>query len=63
MELPAQHRHYMKIDFTKLGRGPTIACQVWVANIEMAISVAKVVKGNFCTQEALRLLCPKNSTT
>jgi hypothetical protein len=49
MALLARHRHYMKIDFAKLGRGPTIACQVWVANMEMAISIAKVAKGNFCT--------------
>ncbi len=40
----------------KLGSGNTIECQVWVANVEMAISVAKVVHGNFCTQETLRVL-------
>jgi hypothetical protein len=51
-----QHRHYMNTNFNTLGRGPTIACQVWVANMEMAISIAKVAKGNFCTQETLRQL-------
>ncbi len=50
MALLAWHQHYMKIDFAKLGCGPTIGCQVWVANMKMAISVAKVPKGNFCTQ-------------
>ncbi len=40
----------------KLGSGTTIACQVWVANVKMAISVTKVVCGNFCMQETLRLL-------
>ncbi len=40
----------MKIDFAELGRGPMIAHQVWVANMEMT-------KGNFCTQESLHLLC------
>jgi hypothetical protein len=57
MALLARHQHYMKIDFTKLGRGPsTLARQVWVANMEMTISVAKVAKGNFFTQESLCLL-------
>ena len=40
----------------KLGSGATIAHQVWVANVEIPISIAKVVRGNFCTQETLRLL-------
>ncbi len=51
-----RHKHLMDVDFIKLGSGTTIARQVWVANVEMAISVAKVVHGNFCTQEALLLL-------
>ncbi len=56
MALLARHQHYMKIDFAKLGCGLTIARLVWVANKEMAISIAKVTKGNFCTQESLCLL-------
>ncbi len=59
MALLAGHRHYMKIDFAKLGLGPLIVRQVWVADIEMAISIAKVLKSNFCTQESLHLLCTK----
>ena len=51
-----QHKHLMDVDFIKLGSGTTIAHQVWVANVEMASSVAKVVHGNFCTQETLQLL-------
>ena len=51
-----QHWHFLTIDFVELGRGPTLACQVWVANMEMAISVFKVVRGNFCTQESLCML-------
>ncbi len=52
-----QHQHFLTIDFVELGCGPTIACQVWVAIImEMAISVFKVVRGNFCMQESLRML-------
>jgi hypothetical protein len=47
----------MDVDFIKLGSGTTIARQVWVANVEMAISIAKVAHGNFCTQETLLLLC------
>ncbi len=46
----------MNIDFTKEGSGPTIAKQVWVASVEMAISVAKVTQGNFCSHAALQLL-------
>jgi hypothetical protein len=51
-----QHKHLMEVDFIKLGSGTTIAHQVWIANVEMAISVAKVAHGNFCTQETLLLL-------
>jgi hypothetical protein len=51
-----RHKHFMDVDFMKLGSGTTIKCQVWVANVEMVISVAKVVHGNFCTQETLRVL-------
>jgi len=54
--LHERHKHLMEVDFAKLGSGTTIARQVWVANVEMAISVAKVVRDNLCTQEALRLL-------
>ena len=54
--LPEQHKHLMNVDFAKLGSGTTIAWQVWVANVEMAISVAKVARENFCTQETLLLL-------
>jgi hypothetical protein len=51
------HQHFLTIDFVELGHGPTLACQVWVANMKMAISVFKVARGNFCTQESLCLLC------
>jgi len=44
----------MDVDFVNLGSGPTIVQQVWVANVEMAISVAKVARGNFCTQDNLQ---------
>jgi hypothetical protein len=54
--LLGQHGHYLSTNFDKLGHGPTLACQVWVANIEMAISIAKVAKGNFCTHETLQQL-------
>jgi hypothetical protein len=54
--LLGHHQHYMSTNFDKLERGPTIACQVWVANMEMAISIAKVAKGNFCTQDTLQQL-------
>jgi hypothetical protein len=47
----------MDVDFIKLGSGTTIAHQVWVANVEMAVSIAKVAHDNFCTQETLLLLC------
>jgi hypothetical protein len=51
-----RHKHFMEVDFNKLGSGTTIARQVWVANVEMAISVAKIARGNFCTQDSLRIL-------
>ncbi len=54
--LHERHRHLMEVDFTKLGSGTTIARQVWVANVDMAISVARIAGANTCTQEALRLL-------
>ncbi len=47
----------MDVDFIKLRSRTTIARQVWVAKVEMAISVAKVARGIFCTQETLLLLC------
>jgi hypothetical protein len=50
------HRHYMLTNFEELGKGPTLARQVWVANMEMAISVARVAQANFCTQDTLRQL-------
>jgi hypothetical protein len=43
------HRHYLLTNFEVLGSGPTLARQVWVANVEMAISVARVAKANFCS--------------
>ena len=58
-----QHCHFMDIDFTKLGSSFTIlARQVWVANVEMAISITEVAQGNFCSQAALRLLCTPLTT-
>ena len=51
-----RHKHLMEVDFAKLGSGTTIARQVWVAKVEMAISVARVARDNSCTQETLRLL-------
>jgi hypothetical protein len=42
-----RHRHFIQIDFDQLGRGPTLARQVWVANMEIAISIAKVARGKF----------------
>jgi hypothetical protein len=51
-----RHEHFMDVDFMKLGSGTTIEHQVWVANVKMAIRVSKVVRGNFCTQETLRVL-------
>jgi hypothetical protein len=59
--LLARHRHFMRINFNILGSGPVLACQVWVANMEIAISVAKVARGNFCTQESIRLLSTPHS--
>ncbi len=29
-----RHKHFMDVDFNKLGSGTTIARQVWVANVE-----------------------------
>jgi hypothetical protein len=51
-----RHQHLMDMDFFKLGSRPTITCQVWVTNIEMVISVAKVAWGNFCSQEVIKAL-------
>ncbi len=50
-----RHWHFLTIDFVELGHGPAFACQVWVAGMETAISVFKVARGNFCTQESLHL--------
>jgi hypothetical protein len=54
--LLCRHQHYLSTNFEVLGSGPTLACQVWVANMEMAISVARVAKANFCSQDTLRQL-------
>ncbi len=54
--LLCRHRHYLSTDFEALGSSPTLARQVWVANMEMAISVAKIAKANFCSQDTLRQL-------
>jgi hypothetical protein len=51
-----RHKHFIDVDFMKLGSGTTIAHQVWVANVKMAISVAKILHGNFCMQETIQLL-------
>jgi hypothetical protein len=59
-----RHKHFMDVDFNKLGCGTTIARQVWVANVEMAMSVAKIARGDFCTQDSLcrlRMPVPKIS--
>jgi hypothetical protein len=50
------HQHLMDVDFLQLGSGPTITRQVLVANVEMAIGVAKVAWGNFCSQEVIKVL-------
>jgi hypothetical protein len=56
-----QHQHLMDMDFVQLGSVPTITRQVLVANVEMAISVAKIARGNFCSQEVIKVLCtPQN---
>ncbi len=55
--LLGRHWHYMNTNYNTLGCGLTIARQVWVTNMEMAISIARVAKGNFCMQETLRQLC------
>ncbi len=59
--LLVHHRHFMRINFNVLGSGPALARQVWVTNMEMAISVAKVARENFCTQESIRLLSTPHS--
>jgi hypothetical protein len=51
-----RHQHLMDMDFVQLGSGPTITRQVWVSNVEMAISIAKVAWGNFCSQEVIKVL-------
>ncbi len=51
--LLCRHRHCLSIKFEVLGSGPTLAHQVWVANMEMAVSVARVAKANFCLQDTL----------
>jgi hypothetical protein len=51
------HQHLMDVDFLQLGCGPTITCQVWVANVEMAISIAKVARGNLCSKKVIKVLC------
>ena len=43
----------MLTNFEVLGSGPTLARQVWVANMKMAISIARVAKANFCLQDTL----------
>jgi hypothetical protein len=54
--LLCRHLHYMSKFFEVLRSGPTLARQVWVANMEMAISIARVAKANFCSQDTLRQL-------
>jgi hypothetical protein len=54
--LLGQHRHYMSTNFDELGHGPTLAHHVWVANMEVAISAAKVAKGRFCIHETFQQL-------
>jgi hypothetical protein len=54
--LLGRHQHYMSTNFDELGCGPTLAHQVWVANIDMAISTTKVAKERFCTHETLQQL-------
>jgi hypothetical protein len=51
--LLCHHRHYMLTNFEVPGSSPILAHQVWVANMEMAISVARVAKANFCLQDTL----------
>ena len=46
----------MLTNFEELGSGPTLARQVWFANMEMAIGITRVAKANFCTQNTLRQL-------
>ncbi len=54
--LLGRHQHYMNTNCNTLGCRPTIARQVWGTYMDMAVSIAKVAKGNFCTQETLRQL-------
>jgi hypothetical protein len=66
--LLCRHQHYLLTNFEVLRSGPTLAHQVWVANMEMAISVARVAKANFCLQDTLCQLnipsvVPKNNHT
>ncbi len=63
-----RHRHYLLTNFEVLGSGPTLARQVWITlNMEMAISVARVAKANFCSQDTLSIehsiRRPKYTTT
>jgi hypothetical protein len=58
-----RHQYFLTIDFVKLGCGPPLTHKVWVANMEMAISVFKVARGNFYTKESLCLLCTPLDTT
>jgi hypothetical protein len=51
--LLCHHQHYLLTNFEVLGSGPTLARQVWVVNMEMAINVARVAKANFCSQDTL----------
>jgi hypothetical protein len=56
-----RHQYLMDVDFVQLGSSPTITRQVWVVNVEMAISVVKVAWGNFCSQEVIKVLrTPQN---
>ena len=62
------HRHYLLTHFQILRSGPTSAGQVWVANMDMAISIPRVAKANFCSQDTLGQLnipsvVPKNTAT
>jgi hypothetical protein len=54
--LLGQHRHYMNTTFNKLGRGPTLACQMWECLHSNGYQCCQVAKGNSCTQETLRQL-------
>ena len=54
--LLCHHQHYMLTNFEELGSSPKLARWVWVANMKMAISIARVAKANFCMQDTLRQL-------